>query len=100
MTYVNKILRVAKKETKTRDEQFIKLQEEIGEIAVAILHSRGLKNTSKTKKEINDNILEEICDSIIVLYSLASAYKFTKKDIDKMISKKILKWEARFKKNG
>lgn len=98
MTYVKRILRLSHKELKTFDERFMKLNEEVGEIAVAILQSRKLKNTDKTKKEIRENILEEMCDASIVLYSMMSYHKFTPKQIDRMMHKKIDKWEGRLKK--
>jgi NTP pyrophosphatase (non-canonical NTP hydrolase) len=98
MTYVKRILKASPRETKTIDERFMKLNEEVGEIAVAILHSRGLKHTDQSKKEMRENILEEICDSIIVLYSMASWHKFTEKQITKMMNKKLDKWEGRLKK--
>lgn len=98
MPYVKRVLKLSHKEIKNFDERFIKLNEEIGEIAVAVLQSRGLKHTDKSKKEIRENILEEICDSIIVLLSMASYYKFTEKQIGAMINKKLDKWEGRIKK--
>jgi len=98
MTFIKRILKLSPKEKKTIDERFMKLNEEIGEIAIAILQSRGLKHTNKSKKEIKENILEEICDSVIVLFSMASAYKFTECQIKKMINKKLDKWEGRLHK--
>jgi NTP pyrophosphatase (non-canonical NTP hydrolase) len=98
MKHTKKILSLSKRETKTFDERFIKLSEEIGEIAVAILQSRNLKGTTKTKSEIKENILEEICDSIIILLSLASYHKFTENQINEMVAKKLKKWESRLKK--
>jgi len=95
MTFIRRILLASLKEPKTLDERFIKLNEEVGEIAVAILNFRGLKNTTQTKKEIKENILEEICDSLIVLISMASSHKFTENQIHKMIDKKLDKWKAK-----
>ncbi len=89
---------MAPRETKTIEQRFIKLNEEIGELAVALLHLRGLKNTDKTKKEIKENILEEICDSLNVLYSIASSHKFSQEQIVDMMNKKLDKWERHLKK--
>jgi NTP pyrophosphatase (non-canonical NTP hydrolase) len=95
MTFIKRILKLSPKEKKTIDERFMKLNEEIGEIAIAILQSRGLKHTNKSKKEIKENILEEICDSIIVLLSMAGYFKYTDRQIKIMIHKKLDKWEER-----
>lgn len=97
-TYVKRILRMSKKETKTLEQRFIKLNEEVGELAVAILQSKGLKGSNKTKKQIRDNILEETCDALNVLYSIASWHKFTKAQIEKMMHKKLDKWQGQLKK--
>jgi NTP pyrophosphatase (non-canonical NTP hydrolase) len=98
MTYVKRILKMSPKESKTLDQRFMKLNEEVGELAVGILQSQGLKGTDKTKKQIKDNILEEICDSLNVLYSIASWHGFTEKQIIKKMHKKLDKWENQLKK--
>jgi NTP pyrophosphatase (non-canonical NTP hydrolase) len=98
MSYVERILKLSPKETKNLEQRFIKLNEEIGELAVAVLQSQGLKGTSKTKRQIRDNIIEEICDSLNILYSIASWHKFTSKQINDKMHKKLNKWERQIKK--
>lgn len=81
-------------------EHLIKLQEESGELAVAYLMSKNKKGHSKTKKEIEDNFLEEACDCILVLLSLLGKAKYSKKEAVEMLYKKREKYNANRKKYG
>jgi NTP pyrophosphatase (non-canonical NTP hydrolase) len=98
MTYVTRILKMSHRELKTLDQRFMKLGEEVGELAVGILQSQGLKGTNKSKQKIRDNILEEICDCLNALYSIASFHGFTENKIIKKMHKKLDKLERRLKK--
>ena len=97
-SYVERILKMSIKETKTCEQRFMKLNEEVGELAEAILQSNGLKRTDKTDEQLRDHVLEETCDALNVLYSIASWHGFTKNEIEEMMHKKLDKWEGQLKK--
>jgi NTP pyrophosphatase (non-canonical NTP hydrolase) len=91
---INDILtRLSKKERKTVMARMVKLQEESGELAVAILQNHGLKGGKKSQAAIHDNILEEGVDVIIIALSILGAYKFTEKDVMDRMKDKLKKWE-------
>lgn len=70
-----------------------KLQEECGELAVAILKKEGWKGMGKDDKESNhDNILEEGCDVMIIVMSILAKYRFTQEEIDVKLEQKLDKW--------
>ena len=97
-SYVERILKMSTKETKTCEQRFMKLNEEVGELAEAILQSTGLKRSDKDNAEMREHILEETCDALNVLYSIASWHGFTKSQIEEMMHKKLDKWEGQLKK--
>jgi NTP pyrophosphatase (non-canonical NTP hydrolase) len=85
----------SKKEPKTIEQQLIKLQEEHGELSVAILQRFGLKSPKgKSIKEIEENILEEACDMVIMLMSIIAHFNFDNDAVDDMIKAKLSKWEG------
>ena len=96
---INHILdHLSKKEKKTIMERMVKLQEECGELAVAVLQEHGLKGGKKSQAAIIDNVLEEGVDVIIIALSVLGAYKFTKDDIKARMIDKLKKWERVMKK--
>lgn len=89
---------LSKKEKKNIMERMVKLQEECGELAVAVLQEHGLKGGKKSQAAIIDNVLEEGVDVIIIALSVLGAYKFTKDDIKDRMVDKLKKWERVMKK--
>ena len=78
--------------------RMVKLQEECGELAVAILQDHGLKGFRKSSAAVHDNILEEGADVIIMVLSVLGAYSFTRKDVFQRITSKLKKWERQIRK--
>jgi NTP pyrophosphatase (non-canonical NTP hydrolase) len=74
-------------------DSFLKLSEEIGELANAINKFNGRKNSLESKEEIILNIKEEIADSIQNLILISTRFGFDHTDIINEIFKKNKKWE-------
>lgn len=92
------VFRVSKKERKSLPNQVIKLAEEHGELAAALLMSMGQKGTTMSKEEVRENVLEEACDVVLMALSIMKKAKFTEKEIDEMLIRKLKKWERRLGK--
>lgn len=96
----DKIQILTNKDKKTIEHRALKLAEETGEVAEAILSSNnisacGYKNKSK------DDITEECIDVIIVASSIISQNCDNKLDIDfiqDLYEKKLKKWEDKISK--
>jgi predicted house-cleaning noncanonical NTP pyrophosphatase (MazG superfamily) len=88
------------KEKKTVEQLFIKLQEEIGELAVDYLSLIGAKGTNKSRKYLENNYSEEIADAIIILVLMGAKRGITKEALAKSLSKKTNKWIAKQKKTS
>jgi NTP pyrophosphatase (non-canonical NTP hydrolase) len=76
---------------KNLPELIIKLQEEVGELAVAYLMSVNRKGHTKTKREIKENFIEEISDCILILFSITGKAKFTFSKLEKTLNQKFEK---------
>jgi NTP pyrophosphatase (non-canonical NTP hydrolase) len=100
-TVINQIIKeYADDEPKTLMERMVKLGEEHGELAAALLQRNGLKGAKgKTPSEVEENILEEACDMIIILATILSEYDFVSKDISRMIDIKLEKWRHNIQKH-
>lgn len=95
------IIKLSRKERKPIMARVVKLAEEHGELAAAILREEGWKGMGKYTKETNhDNVLEEGCDVMIIVLSLLAKYKFTEDEIDEMMQKKLDKWLTTINKNN
>jgi NTP pyrophosphatase (non-canonical NTP hydrolase) len=87
------ILDASKKEPKPIMARMVKLQEECGELAVAVLKKEGWKGMGKDNPESNhENILEEGCDVMIIVMSVLAKYKFTEEQIEEKLQQKLDKW--------
>ncbi len=95
---VDLIYKNKSKEKKTVEQLFIKLQEEIGELAVDYLSLIGVKGTHKSREYLEQNYSEEIADAIIILVLMAAKRGITKEALAKSLSKKTNKWMAKHKK--
>lgn len=95
---VNFILKSAHKDRKTLAEQLIKLQEEAGELAAAYLMSKGKKGTLKTLKEIDENFVEEACDTLIITLAILGKRRTKKERIMQMMNLKLQKWQSKLRK--
>lgn len=94
-TIFDRIKEVADKDQKTVEQTALKLVEECGEVAEAVLSFTGAPACSYKNKSLED-IVEECCDVIIVAYTLAgSKYRIPKSIIEDRIGRKLLKWEEK-----
>jgi len=87
------ILDASKKEPKPIMARMVKLQEECGELAVAVLKKEGWKGMGKDNADTNhENILEEGCDVMIIIMSILAKYKFTEARMNEKLQQKLDKW--------
>lgn len=82
------------KEHRNTNGKTVKLMEEVGELAAAILQSQGLKGLgSKTPRQVRINLLEESCDCVIIILKILSDNGFNYDDMLNMCETKIEKWK-------
>lgn len=87
------VLDASRKEPKPIMARMVKLQEEAGELAVAVLKKEGWKGMGRDNDITNhDNILEEGCDVMLIVLSVLSKYKFTEDEINDKLKVKLAKW--------
>jgi NTP pyrophosphatase (non-canonical NTP hydrolase) len=96
-TLIN-IFKVSKKERKSLTLQLVKLAEEHGELAAAVLMHLGQKGTRMSKAEVKENVLEEACDCLLIVLSILNKAGFNEKQINEMLIKKLKKWQDRMYK--
>lgn len=92
------VFKVSKKERKSLPLQLVKLAEEHGELAAAVLMHLGQKGTRMSKAEVTENVLEEACDCMLMILSILNKAGFNEKEINEMTIKKLKKWEDRLGK--
>lgn len=79
---------------KTVEQKVMKLFEEGGELSRAILQLRRAHGTKyRAKPNTIGDVVEEIADCHIVLYSIAYKLGIHDHDIAEAIGKKIAKWQ-------
>lgn len=79
------------------EQKMIKLTEETGELAQAMLKMLGAKNVSASAGETKDHVLEEICDVLNVTLDMVNALGFNEAEAKAMFDKKLDKWESKVK---
>ncbi|WP_088034955.1 MazG-like family protein [Evansella clarkii] len=85
---------LSESEPKTLEQMALKLTEEVGETAQAVLSY--LKASGSDYKQLGiDDVKEECID--VVLVALAIYYKLSEDDeeLGKLVSKKLNKWESK-----
>jgi NTP pyrophosphatase (non-canonical NTP hydrolase) len=83
---------LTKLDGKTKVQRALKLCEETGEVAAAILSETNAPGCEYKKLDIND-VKEEIADVIILAGSLIADYGFSDDEINQQIIKKCEKWK-------
>ena len=78
-------------DTKSLSERVLKLFEEGGELARAVLPYDNVSSTRHRFVE-KERILEETIDCLLVAYSIAYHMDFTEDEIDDMFKQKLMKW--------
>jgi len=94
MKHLDEIFRLADLDKKDLTQKALKLCEEAGEVAQAILSYTKAPVCGYKNKNQGD-VLEELSDVIIVALSIARKLEFSKEDIDTVIENKLAKWEKK-----
>lgn len=85
------IFDLSKNDKKTLGQKTLKLSEEVGELAKAVLpYENAYATTHRFIRK--EKILEEVADSMLVAQSIAYELGFTYQDIIDMMKEKSLKW--------
>jgi len=89
------ILEAMSKDTKSLTERALKLAEECGELAQAVLRFSGVSGciTESDQGETTQNILEESVDVLLVVISIMISMGFSESEIDATLMRKCLKWK-------
>jgi NTP pyrophosphatase (non-canonical NTP hydrolase) len=74
-----------------------KLFEECGELAQSVNKTNGMKSSSQSREEIENEILEESADAIQNIISIVADFGFSWKDLKSEISRKNKVWESKIK---
>lgn len=77
----------------------LKLQEELGEVAVEVLRLKKCKKTTDSKEEVKAKIFEETVDCILVLLDICGEMDMDINKIVQMGNKKCDKWETSIAEN-
>lgn len=80
------------RDRKSLAERTMKLAEESGEVARAVLIFQGAHGTGYRKAVMEDEVAEEAVDTIIVAASIIAALHIDDETIDALFAKKLEKW--------
>ena len=94
MKHLDEIFRLADLDKKDLTQKALKLCEEAGEVAQAVLSYTKAPVCGYKNKNQGD-ILEEVSDVIIVALSIARKLELSKEDINTVIENKLAKWEKK-----
>ena len=89
---VDEIRRLTKLDGKTKEQRIIKLMEEVGELAEAVLSETGAPGCEYKNKDSGD-VVEEAVDVIIVALSILDAYEIPDPNIFERLRHKLHKWK-------
>lgn len=84
---------IARLDKKTSDERLIKLVEEVGELARALLILKDVHGTQYREPVAKEDIAEEIADVILCANSLAEKMGLAGTPLARMLDAKMDKWE-------
>ncbi|WP_054711515.1 MazG-like family protein [Bacillus sp. JCM 19041] len=90
---LKQIQELSEQEQKTLEQMVLKLSEEVGETAQAVLSYKKASG-SEYKKLTKADVKEECADVILVALTLFFKLSETDKELDEFLSKKIKKWSA------
>ena len=87
---------LTKVDNKSISKRMLKIVEELGECSEALLSYEEVSGCGYKKRTTN-HILEESIDvllcSLSLLYQVAEEYKFSDKETEVLLNKKLIKWE-------
>jgi NTP pyrophosphatase (non-canonical NTP hydrolase) len=78
-------------DSKTLSQKALKMTEEVGELAKAVLPFESASGTTHRFVDRN-KILEEVADSLLVDLSIMYDVSFTYEELEDMVQKKAMKW--------
>lgn len=88
------ITSVNETEEKTIEQKTLKLAEECGEVAEAVL-SFTKAPACAYKGKTSEDVLEECADVIILASSIAMSANYNAEDIMNKIKEKVVKWQSK-----
>ena len=91
---ISYIQKVSAKEKKTLTQRVLKLQEEVGEIAEAVLKEEMASGMGRKKKR-KDEIPAECVDIILVAIDIFFSTGKKDADLHKLLLKKAAKWQSK-----
>ena len=96
---VDYIKLLSKQDSKNLTEKTLKTVEEVGELAKCVLPFDNAAGTTHRFVE-RTKILEEVCDSMLCLLSIAYNLEYDDEDIEQMIRHKTKKWADLLAREG
>ena len=88
---IESIFTLSPQDRKDLTQKTLKLGEEYGELAQAVLSSEGVFGCGY-KNMTREEVLEEGVDVIMVAFSVLEKAGFTQKQVQNMLEKKLIKW--------
>lgn len=76
-------------------ETHVKLSEETGELAEAILVTSDAFACTYKKGITKEDVLKEVADVVIVASSIAYKAGFSVEDLEKAVDEKLAKWQSK-----
>ncbi|AHZ10218.1 MazG-like pyrophosphatase [Bacillus phage NotTheCreek] len=92
----DKLDELCSKNTKTLTEMALKLAEETGEIAQAVLSVEKAQGSAYKAKDVAD-VIEELVDATMVIESMLHRLKVTDSEFNAVFNQKLKKWEEKTK---
>ncbi len=98
MVFLNrtKLEELCENNTKTTHEMVLKLTEEVGEVAQAVLSHEGAQG-SMYKNKTRDDVVEELVDVMMVVESLLYHLHVSDNEFNSTFNRKLDKWEEKTK---
>lgn len=87
------VRRLTEKDQKSKVQRALKLCEEVGELAAAILSETNAPGC-EYKTLDRDDLLQEVADVLIMSHSIIAHYKFTNEEVYDKFMEKCKKWES------
>lgn len=88
------IFQTAENEQKNEQQLVLKLMEEVGETAQALLSSQKAPG-SEYKKLTTENVQEELADTLLVTFALLHKLGTSSEQLQDLLEMKLAKWQAK-----
>lgn len=90
---VSDLAKEVKSSDQTLENKVLKLMEESGELATDTIKLNGYKVSKQSKKDIEENMEEEIVDVLLVILDIAHQRNMPEKRLGELMKKKLAKWK-------